>query len=35
MTERENIINIIKELLNECEDIELLYLILSMLSGGD
>ena len=35
MTERENIINIIKELLKECDDIQLLYLIQSMLSVTD
>jgi len=32
MTERENTIKLITELLSNCEDIELLYLILSLLS---
>lgn len=35
MTNKEIIINSIIDLLKNCEDMELLYLILSMLSGGD
>lgn len=34
MMERENIINSITELLNKCEDIELLYFILALLNDN-
>lgn len=35
MFEKENLISTIIELLKNCNDIELLYLILSMLSADD
>ena len=35
MFEKENLINAIIETLKNCNDIELLYLVLSMLSGAD
>lgn len=35
MSEKENIINSIIELLKNCNDMELLYFILSLLSAAD
>lgn len=35
MTEREFVIDAIKELLKECDDIQLLYLIQSLLNADD